>query len=110
MTRMASSSALSSQGQHTPTGEQNIAVWELVPEDCKQSPVTHEAHGAGRLEEDPRFAGGLWRKDAASRTNFDAFLAEWGHRGANERDPGPFSLAPEARERVPLTQAAADAR
>jgi pyruvate,water dikinase len=75
-------------GQHTPTGEQNIAVWALSRK-IKQSPVLMEL----MQKQDPKqILESLERSDDGRRfkADFDAFLEEFGHRGANERDPVHF--------------------
>ena len=75
-------------GQKTPTGDQNAAVWELSRK-IKRSPVLMELMGKDDSREileslDDSEDGRRFKAD------FDAFLAEFGHRGADERDPFHF--------------------
>ncbi len=75
-------------GQHTPTGEQNIAVWELSRK-IVASPALMKL-----MEQDDaeKILGSLADSEDGRRfkLEFDAFLEQWGHRGANERDPVHF--------------------
>jgi len=75
-------------GQHTPTGEQNIAVWELSRK-ILASPILMELM---KQEDAKKILDSLDDSEDGRRfkVDFDAFLAEWGHRGANERDPVHF--------------------
>lgn len=75
-------------GLHTPTGEQNIAVWELSRK-VKASSVLME------LMEKDDLSGILdslvESEDGRQfKTDLDTFLKSYGHRGANERDPVHF--------------------
>jgi pyruvate,water dikinase len=75
-------------GLQTPTGEQNAAVWELSRK-IRQSPVLMELMN----EDDPaKILGALESSEDGRRfkVDFDGFLADYGHRGANERDPYHF--------------------
>jgi phosphohistidine swiveling domain-containing protein len=75
-------------GQHTPTGQQNVAVWELSRK-IVRSPVLMEL----MAEADPgKILASLASSEDGRRfkRDFDAFLVEYGHRGANERDPFHF--------------------
>ncbi|MDP6978047.1 MAG: PEP/pyruvate-binding domain-containing protein [Myxococcota bacterium] len=75
-------------GQHTPTAEQNTAVWEL-----SRKIVASPALMKLMEEEDPRkILDSLEDSEEGRRfkADFDVFLADWGHRGANERDPFHF--------------------
>jgi pyruvate,water dikinase len=75
-------------GQKTPTGEQNVAVWELSRK-IVQSPVLMEL----MENEDPKkILDSLEDSEDGRRfkADFDAFLERFGHRGAKERDPFHF--------------------
>jgi len=75
-------------GQHTPTSEQNIAVWELSRK-LRQSPVLTELM---KKDDSKEILESLEDSEDGRRfkADFDAFLGEFGHRGANERDPFHF--------------------
>jgi pyruvate,water dikinase len=75
-------------GQKTPTSGQNVAVWELSRK-IRQSPVLMELMENDDSKEileslDDSEDGRRFKAD------FDAFLVEFGHRGARERDPFHF--------------------
>jgi len=75
-------------GQHTPTAEQNIAVWELSRK-IVASPVLMEL----MEKQDPKeILDSLGDSEEGRRfeADFAEFLQEFGHRGANERDPFHF--------------------
>ena len=86
-------------GQRTPTGEQNIAVWKL----------------SRRIVESPQLMELMEREDPAEivasleeseegrafKLHFDAFLEEYGHRGANERDPYHFRWGQKPERVIP---------
>jgi pyruvate,water dikinase len=75
-------------GQETPTGDQNTAVWELSRK-IKQSPTLMQL----MEEEDPKtILDSLSDSEDGRRfaADFETFLAEYGHRGADERDPYHF--------------------
>jgi phosphohistidine swiveling domain-containing protein len=75
-------------GQHTPTGEQNIAVWGLSRK-IVASPVLMELM---EKEDSKEILDSLADSEDGRRfkADFDEFLEEFGHRGANERDPVHF--------------------
>ena len=75
-------------GLHTPTGEQNIAVWELSRK-IKASPALMALMEKADSKEildclEESADGRQFNKDLAE------FLASYGHRGANERDAYHF--------------------
>jgi pyruvate,water dikinase len=75
-------------GQHTPTAEQNIAVWELSRKIAKSPQLMKLME-----KEDPReILDSLEDSEEGRRfqTELDEFLREYGHRGAPERDPYHF--------------------
>ncbi len=86
-------------GQHTPTGEQNIAVWELSRK-IVDSPVLMKL-----MEQDDskKILGSLADTEDGRRfkADFDAFLEKWGHRGANERDPVHFRWSQKPENVIP---------
>ena len=75
-------------GQQTPTGEQNMAVWNLSRK-IKASPILMELMN----KEDPsEILESLEESDDGRqfKTHLASFLESYGHRGANERDPYHF--------------------
>ncbi len=71
-------------GLQTPTGEQNIAVWELSRK-IKDSPVLMEL----MENDDPKNILDSLEDSEDGRqfkAEFDVFLKAYGHRGADERD------------------------
>ncbi|MCP5066404.1 MAG: hypothetical protein GY946_07540 [bacterium] len=75
-------------GQKTPTGDQNAAIWELSRK-IKQSPVLMEL----MKKDDPKEILDSLADSEDGRsfsTDFEQFLADYGHRGADERDPFHF--------------------
>ncbi len=75
-------------GQKTPTGDQNTAVWELSRK-IKRSPVLMEL----MQKDDPKeILDSLADSEDGQEfsADFEAFLAAYGHRGADERDPVHF--------------------
>jgi pyruvate,water dikinase len=72
-------------GQRTPTVEQNIAVWELSRK-IVESPLLMQL-----MEKDDSKEILECLEDSEDgrrfKSDFDAFLQQYGHRGANERDP-----------------------
>jgi pyruvate,water dikinase len=75
-------------GQKTPTGDQNAAVWELSRK-IVRSPVLMELM---RKDDSREILDSLDDSEEGRgfKAEFDAFLAEYGHRGADERDPFHF--------------------
>jgi phosphohistidine swiveling domain-containing protein len=75
-------------GQKTPTGDQNNAVWEISRK-IKKSPVLMELM---QKEDSKEILDSLADSEDGRkfRVDFDAFLADYGHRGADERDPFHF--------------------
>ena len=75
-------------GQHTPTAEQNVAVWDLSRK-IVASPVLMELM---EKEDSAEILASLADSEDGRRfkADFDDFLKEFGHRGANERDPVHF--------------------
>ena len=75
-------------GLQTPTGEQNIAVWELSRK-IKDSPVLLELIEIDDPEE--ILASLVDSEDGRQfKADLDVFLKAYGHRGADERDPIHF--------------------
>jgi pyruvate,water dikinase len=75
-------------GQKTPTGDQNAAVWELSRK-IRQSPTLMQL----MEKDDPKeILDSVVDSEEGRRfsADFEAFLAEYGHRGADERDPFHF--------------------
>ncbi|MBW2315949.1 MAG: hypothetical protein JRH10_17400 [Deltaproteobacteria bacterium] len=75
-------------GLQTPTGDQNAAVWELSRK-VTESPVLMEL----MKKEDPKEILQCLEDSEDGRrfkAHFDVFLADYGHRGAKERDPFHF--------------------
>ncbi|MBT7696185.1 MAG: hypothetical protein HN737_02115 [Desulfobacterales bacterium] len=75
-------------GLHTPTGKQNMAVWELSRK-IKASPVLMELMNQDDYK---KILDSLQDSEDGLqfKTELGAFLEEYGHRGANERDPYHF--------------------
>ncbi len=86
-------------GQHTPTGEQNIAVWELSRK-IVASPVLMQL-----MEQDDskKILDTLEDTEDGRRfkVDFERFLTEYGHRGANERDPVHFRWGQKPENVIP---------
>jgi pyruvate,water dikinase len=86
-------------GQKTPTSEQNDAIWQLSRE-LKRSPALMELVE----QEDARsFLDALGDSEEGQRfkVKFDVFLEEFGHRGADERDPFHFRWRQKPEKVIP---------
>ena len=96
-------------GLQTPTGEQNIAVWELSRK-IKDSPVLMELMEKDNPED---ILASLEDSEDGRRfkEELDVFLKAYGHRGADERDPihfrwsqKPAKIFPSLKALLPLSE------